>query len=140
MTFSFSACSDDDDDSVGSTSDLVGTWEIVSYSYQWKEDGEVVDEGTSNDHDSRIVFNENGTCKDAEFYSGEWHWNNEGTWNYKNGKLTIKSTYEGETEITTATVKELTQSKLVVEAVDKYTEDGTVYEDWTLQEYRKVSE
>lgn len=139
MPISFTSCSDDDDE-IGSVSELVGTWEIVSRTYQWKEDGKVTEEGTESDNDLRITFNEDGTCKAAEYYNNKWNEDEPGTWSYKNGKITIRSTYEGESWSETATVKELTSSKLVLEYIDKYTEDGTSYEDYELSEYRKISE
>lgn len=138
MPISFTSCSDDDDE-IGSVSELVGTWEIVSRTYQWKEDGKVVDEETDNENDRRITFNEDGTYQVSEYYN-KWYWDEAGTWSYENGKLTIRSTYEGESWSETATVKELTSSKLVLEYIDKYTEDGTSYEDYELSEYRKISE
>ncbi len=139
MFLGFSACSDDDEDGVGSASELVGTWEKVSCTYQWKENGKVVDEETDNENDRRITFNEDGTYQVSEYYN-KWYWDDAGMWSYKNGKLTIRSTYEGENWSGTATVKELTSSKLVFEYINKYTEDGTSYEDYELSEYRKISD
>lgn len=136
LPISFVSCSDDDEEGVGSTSELVGTWEIVSHTYQWKEDGIIIEEGTENDSNTRITFNEDGTCKGAEFYNDKWNWDWNGTWSYKNGKLSIAYP-DSETE--TATVKELTSSKLVLEYIDKYTEDGTSYEDYEHSEYHKIS-
>lgn len=134
----FSSCSDsDDDENTGSASTLVGTWESVSYTYQWKEDGEVVDEGTEEDSSIRIRFHEDETCEIAEYYNGKWNWENPGTWKYKNGKITVTDE-DGESD--TATVKTLTASKLVVEYHEKYTEDGILYEDYDLTEYRKISD
>lgn len=139
LPISLVSCSDDDEESVGNKSDLVGTWESVSCTYQWKEDGVIVEEGTDSDNDMRIKFNEDGTYASAEYYNNKWNWEEEGAWNYKNGKITIRSTYDGETYSETFTVKTLTSSKLVVEFIDRYTEDGTSYEDYALWEYRKIS-
>lgn len=137
--FSLVSCSDDDDEgSVGSTSELIGTWESVSRTYQWKEDGEIIDEGVENDSDIRVIFNEDGTCRMAEYYNGTWHWEDGGVWSYKNGKITIIGSGGDERE--SATVKELTSSKLVLEFHDKYMEDGISYEDYGLVEYRKISD
>ena len=99
-----------------------------------------MEEGTENDSDTRITFSEDGTCKTAEYYNNKWNWDETGTWSYKNGEITIRITYEGESYSETATVKELTSSKLVLEYIDKYTEDGTSYEDYELSEYRKISD
>lgn len=139
MVLSFSACSNDEEENVGSTSDLIGTWEIVSYTYQWKEDGKVVEEGIDNENDERITFYEDGTFEGAEYYDGKWNRSEQGTWSYKNGRITVWGTYEGGSS-ESVTVKELTSSKLVVEYIDKYTEDGISYEDYGLTEYRKISD
>lgn len=134
------SCSDDDEEGVGNKSDLVGTWESVSCTYQWKEDGVIVEEGTDSDNDMRIKFNEDGTYASAEYYNNKWDWEEEGTWNYKNGKITIRYEDEGESYSESATVKALTSSKLVIEYIDRYTEDGISYEDYALWEYRKISD
>ncbi len=137
MPLGFTSCSNDDDE-VGSASLLVGTWEIVSRTYQWKEDGKVVEEGSEHDNNSRITINEDGTYKVAEYYNGRWNWDEAGTWSYKNGKIMIRSTYEGFSR--TVTVKELTSSQSLLEYIDKYIEDGISYEYYELSEYRKISE
>lgn len=140
LSVSFVACSDDEEESVGSVSELVGTWESVSYTYWWKENGNIVEEGTERESNIRVAFYEDGTCNSAEYYNGRWNWDEAGTWSYKNGKITIKRTFGGESYSETSTVKELTSSKLVIEYIDKYTEDGISYEDYELSEYRKISD
>lgn len=57
MALSFSGCSDDDEVSM-SSSDLVGTWQLVRYHYQWKENGKVVEEGDEEDDSTRLRFEE----------------------------------------------------------------------------------
>ena len=42
MAFGFSACSDDDEKGPESSSALIGTWERISCTYQYKENGEDV--------------------------------------------------------------------------------------------------
>lgn len=142
MAFSFSACSDDDDE-VGSSADLVGVWELVSYEYWEKENGEITYEDAGNENDERIEFKADGTYREAEYYNDEWNWDGEdvgATWNYKNGVITMRYTEDGETYSSSGTVKELTATKLVVEAYEKETEEGVVYEYWTHSEYRKISD
>lgn len=39
MPFGFSACSDDDEKAPESSSALIGTWERISCTYQYKENG-----------------------------------------------------------------------------------------------------
>lgn len=135
MTFSFSACSNDDG-KIGSESDLIGTWESVSFYYLSKEDGEIVDEGRETDNSQRIKFNADGTCEVSENNNGQWNKRGQGTWVYKKGELTIK---DGSGETESGNVKELTSSKLVVESIDKYTDDGVDCEDIGEIEYRKIS-
>lgn len=135
MALSFSGCSDDDEVSM-SNSDLVGTWQLVRYHYQWKENGKVVEEGDEEDDSVMLRFEEDKTCYSAEHYNGKWNWSHKGSWNYKGGKIEVFA--NGESEF--ATVKTLTSSKLIIESVDKYTEDGISYEDYALEEYRKVND
>ena len=83
-----------------------------------------------------MTFNEDGTHKKAEYYYNTWRWEECGTWSYKNGKITVAN--NGETE--TASVKELTSSKLVIELIEKGEEYGIPYESSSRTEYRKISD
>ena len=139
----FSACSSDDDDASGSSSELVGLWESVSFEVWEKEDGEIVYEYEWEDGDGggdRVKLNSNGTFVTYEYYnySGKWVLCDTGTWEYKNGKIYMTFDYgEYEEEVTeVATVKELTSTRLVIEAYEK---DG-YYEYWGKSVYRKISE
>lgn len=136
MTFGFSACSDDDEKAPESSSALIGTWERISCTYQYKENGEIVDEGKDEGNDLvgfKLVFKEDGTCKSAEYHTDKWDWFDEGKWSYSNGIITITDNNESEL----IKVKTLTDSQLIIETTDKYTEDGIFYEDYELTEYRK---
>lgn len=132
----FTSCSDDDDEVPGSSSSLIGKWEIIYNKYQYKEDGKIIEQGEGEASGIGLIFHENGTCEHGEYYSGRWHWENMGTWIYKNGKISV--TDGGYTE--TVTVKKLTDSSLIVELFDKYTEDGVACEDYEYSEYRKISD
>ena len=139
----FSSCSSDDDEGPGSSSELVGLWESVSYEGWEKVNGEIDYEWDEDDDDTRVKFNSDGTCSDYECYDGEWDLNDTGTWEYKNGKIycTFYDEYEDYTYTDFVTVKELTSSRLVIETYFKETdEDGDVWEIYSLQEYKKVSE
>lgn len=142
IAFCFSACSDDDDDNKGgNSSELVGTWESVSFYnkatlYDKKTNkGTVIEEGTEKDNTSRVILNGDGTCKSLEYEDGKWYDEDEGTWTYKDGCLYI-TTEDGTEKFT---VKEATGSKLVLENVEivDYTNEYTEY--YELSEYRKVS-
>lgn len=137
MTFGFSACSDDDEKDPESSSALIGTWERISCTYQYKENGEIVDEGKDEGNDLvgfKLVFKEDGTCKSAEYHTDKWDWFDEGKWSYSNGIITITDNNESES----IKVKTLTDSQLIIETTDKYTEDGIFYEDYELTEYHKI--
>ena len=141
LSVTFTSCSDDDDDS-GSASDLVGTWQRVSTTFQQKVNGKITEEYTNNDNNFMIKFNADGTYETNEYdyYNNKWWgWDETGTWSYKNGKLTC-CIIDDEIYYETITVKELTSSKVVVEGVDKYTENGKSYEEYYLEEYHKISE
>ncbi|MGN1375826.1 MAG: hypothetical protein ACI4V5_04645 [Prevotella sp.] len=139
LSVTFTSCSDDDDDS-GSASDLVGTWERVSLTFQQKVNGIVTEEYTTNNIKFMTKFNADGSYETAEYYNNKWSWDVTGTWSYKNGKITCCIIEEDDIYYVTSTVKELTSSKFVVEGVDKYTENGKSYEEYYLEEYRKISE
>ena len=136
LPVSFVSCSDDDE-GVGSASDLVGTWEMTLNVWYEKKNGEIVDEGTYDEGGLRIIFKEDGTYMSSEEDDGNWDLEERGSWSYKNGKLTATDEY-GESE--TVTLKELTSSKLVWEEYEKYTEGGDVYEYYDMYEYHKISD
>jgi hypothetical protein len=134
IPISFTSCSGDEDkekEESGSTSMLLGTWEYV-YSYSLiKENGVIYDEETLYEP-IKWRFNADGTFETNDYDDG---WENDGTWSYKKGELTMigdkgKATYP----VT------LTKSKLVLEATTEYTEDGNFYEVYNLLELRKISD
>ena len=69
-----------------------------------------------------------------EYHTDKWDWFDEGKWSYSNGIITITDNNESEL----IKVKTLTDSQLIIETTDKYTEDGIFYEDYELTEYRKI--
>lgn len=131
------SCSDDDNGGIGSTSDLIGTWEQVSEIYQLTEDGKIIEsESGSKEYNGdsyRLTFREDGTVRGEEYDDdyGEYYFDGESRWSYEDGKLTLDGV--------TMTVKKLTSSKLVLEDTEKFTEDGVVIECYYLAEYRKIS-
>ncbi len=136
------SCSDDDE-GPGSVPELIGTWELVSSYYQYKENGKVVDEGTDTEGGLRVTFREDGTFQDAE-YDNDSGWElyaEGGKWSYKDGKLSMNYYEDGElVEAQTAAVKELTGSRLVLETTFKYSDGGISIEEYSLGEFRKVSD
>ena len=140
----FSACSSDDDEGPGSSSELVGLWESVS-DKGWEKVNGKIDYEWDDNGEFRLRFNSDGTYNEYEYDNGEWELdlNDTGTWEYKNGKIycTFYDEYEDYTYTNFVTVKELTSSRLVIETYFKETdEDGDVWEIYSLQEYKKVSE
>ena len=82
-----------------SSSALIGTWERISCTYQYQENGEIVDEGKDEGNDLvgfKLVFKEDGTCKIAEYHTDKWDWFDEGKWSYSNGIITITDNNESE--------------------------------------------
>ncbi len=137
LPIGFVSCSDDDDEGVGSASDLVGTWEMTLNVWYEKKNGEIVDEGTDDEGGLRIIFKEDGTYMAGEYSDGNWDWEGPYSWSYKDGKVTSIDEYG---ESSTVTLKELTSSKVVWEGYEKYTEEGDVYEYYDRYEYRKISD
>ena len=138
MPISLTSCSDDN---IGSSNDLIGTWESVSLSGWYKENKEIVEQWEDEpDDDFKIVFNEDGTFESYERYYGQWHGGLEGTWTYKGGKIYMRDYEYDEEEV--VTVKKLTSSQLVTEYHHKHmdTEEGIVYEEYQSTVYRKISD
>ena len=99
MAVGFVSCSKDDE---GSSGDLVGTWVVTEVNC----DGETIRIPVEAEAE-KIIFKSDGTFIDE---NGDG-----GTWTYENGKLSVIY-YDGER--TTAPVKKLTSSTLVLRDVD----------------------
>lgn len=125
LSVGFSSCSDDDEASIGSESDLIGTWQCTYGEITATVDGET--ESYSDEFDMKIKFNENGTAiLDNKTYS----------WSYKGNKLTLN--YDGDGQ-ETFTVTTLTNTKLVMEMHLKTKEDGVTYELYEKLTFIKIS-
>lgn len=133
LAFGFSACSDDDE--VGSSSDIVGTWIWVS-SHGWaKEDGKIIEEWEDNEGDEWMynTFYEDGSLEIIDI-GDDWQVCETGTWEYKNGKL--HTIIDGESSI--APIVSLTSTEMVIAYHEKETEDGVTYEYYEEYLYRKI--
>lgn len=129
----FSSCSDDDNE--GSTSGLVGIWDAVSNEGWEKYKGEIEDEWTDYDK-IRVKFESDGTYTSYAFYNNNWNVEVSGKWQYKDGKIYTEyyDDEEDEYEASFATVKEFTDSRLVIEVYEK---DGD-WEYWERDVFRRV--
>lgn len=130
---------------------MVGTWEGVTADWCYKQNGVVVDEedeGEGEDiSDERWIFNADGTALSGHKYSGtdSWEWNSVlCRWKLEGNKLIIMDDPASDSDIddweASATIKELSANRLVLEIHDKYTDDGVVYEDYERQVYRRVND
>lgn len=136
ITIGFTACSDDD--GPGSSADFVGTWQSVSYTGWYKENGKIVEQWKDEESDEyRVRFDEDGIAESFERYNGKWNGVEIGTWEYKDGKIYI---YYGDEEVDVYTVRELTSSRLVFEYRDKSGDGGTNWEEYIIEVYRKISD
>lgn len=132
----FTACSDDD--GPGSSADLVGTWQGVTSTGWYKENGKIVEQWEDEvEDDYRVRFDEDGIAESFERYNGKWNGVEIGTWEYKDGKIYI---YYGDEEIDVCTIRELTSSRLEWEYHDKSNEGGTNWEEYIIEVYRKISD
>ena len=139
------ACSSDDDEATGNTSDLIGLWEEI-YTMGWeKENGNIEYEYEHNYEEdgtqgARIEFKADGTYIQYDEENGEWEADIIGTWEYKGNKIYVSYYDEyDETEYTQyVVVKELTSSRLVVESSAQDTFEGTLYEAYSYSINRKV--
>lgn len=131
----FTACSDDDDNNIGSKEDLIGLWES-RHSHGWeKEDGRIVDEWDEDDRDMRWEFNADGTCIVSERSNNRWY-NEEFTYTFSGGKITLYDEY-GDANV--GTVKKLTATNLEVESHGSFYEDGLKYEEYIYWTIEKIS-
>ncbi len=137
LGMSFASCSDDDDE-VGSASDVVGTWILTTSSGWTKEDGKIVDEWENEArNDERTVFNPDGSFESYELSDGQWEISAAGTWLYKDGKL---NTYDSDGELLISmTVKSVTATHAELEYYVKVYEDNHVYETYECMTYRKAN-
>lgn len=127
LPISLVSCSDDDEEGVGSASELVGTWECTYDYYYEKMNGKILYEEENDDIGHRIKFNADGTC----YSDGEL-----ANWSYKDGAIHIKSS-EG---VEYYPVKNLTSTELTIEAYEKFKEDGDTYEYYQKMIYKKNSD
>lgn len=138
LALAFVSCSSDDDE-VGSSDSLVGSWKPVDQQGWEKENGEIVDEwsGTDSvDENSIFTFYENGTGVLSITYEDfDYTYNVNFTWKKSSNKLTC--TVNGES--TTSTIKTLNSTTLIIEVNDKYTEDGVTYEEYSISTYRRLN-
>lgn len=135
MTWGFIGCSDDDEP--GSSAELVGTWKLVNGYYVEKKNGEIIDEGNDDGaDDERFVFKANGIFENyAEGYLSD-----NGSWTYKGGTIYVTFDDEGDVYTESLKVLELTTTTLTVEYSEKEKVDGTTYEYYSKETYRRVQD
>lgn len=135
MVFCLSACSDDDDQ-VGSSENIVGTWVLVSNEGWVKENGKIVEEwNTKVDDLLYYVFHSDGTLEYID-PSDDYEVVETGSWKYDNGKLYLQA--NGEAVV--VTVMSVSGTELVVGIHEKEVEDGVSYEYYEAEHYRKISD
>lgn len=134
MAFGFCGCSDDDE-GVGSASDIVGSWIWVSTNGWIKEDGKIIEEWEDNEGDEWLyhIFYEDGRAEIVDI-SDDWQVCEEGTWKIKNGEIHL--TLDGEYSVWP--IISLTSTEMVVGIHEKEKEDGVTYEYYESATYKKV--
>lgn len=132
---SFTACSDDDDNNIGSKEDLIGLWESRHCRGWEKEDGRIVDEWDEDYRDKRWEFKADGTCITSERSSNRWY-SETCTYTFSGGKITLYDKY-GDSSV--GTVKKLTATSLEIEAKGTFYDDGVKYEEYDYWTIEKIS-
>jgi len=143
MSAGFTACGDDDDD-IGNVSNIYGTWE-TTHSEGWeKTNGKLDDEwdwdaseSSNTDYLGRFVFTEDGEAIHYEWTGSRWYLCCTHDYTISGNKLRIKD-FDGDDEDLVMTIKTLTESVLVLESSDSWTEDGEKYESYEKQTFKKV--
>lgn len=135
MAFGFCGCSDDDEN-IGFSGDIIGTWVCVSDEGWIKEDGEIVDKWKHQyeyGDEMYNIFYENGKIEIVD-PSDNWQVCEEGTWKIKNGELHL--TIDGEYSV--LPIISLTSTEMVLGIHEKEKEDGVTYEYYESATYKKV--
>lgn len=132
---SFTACSDDEDETVIEQANLIGKWQSIWEKIHKVENGKEVvtsDEAYTN---ALLEFKADGTCTEGYADGG---YTETSRWSLKDNKLTI-SYDDGYSDI--LTVNELTATKLVLAFEDWDTmEDGSEeLDDITTTTYKKIN-
>ena len=136
MSVNFASCDKEEEEAAS----IYGEWRMVSEEYWSYEDGELdehdLDEDFSDEDFSDkwyciYHFNEDGTYW---FYEGDRFGHNEaeGTYTYKNGKLTLDGLEETYEVIT------LTSSTMVWEGTDIWSYDESYYKDVYKMTFERV--
>ena len=136
MSLTLVSCSDDDK-GPGSTEELVGMWEVVEGTEWEKEDGEIVYEDDDYNGDLRYEFKANGTYNRYYKSGSSWYNDENGTYSYKKGTLTMFD--EDEEESYSATVKALTATTLEIESYASFNEGGIYYEAYVSFKFKRIS-
>lgn len=132
---SFTACSDDEDETVIEQANLIGKWQSTWEKIHKVENGKEVvtsDEAYTN---ALLEFKADGTCIESRVDGGYTETNR---WSLKGDKLTISydDGYDDD-----YTVKELTTNKLVLafEDWDSTDDGGEELDDITTTTYKKIN-
>ena len=140
--FSFTSCSDDDDDINVSHSDLIGSWQVVSSEGYTKMAGMKVDNNNNDEELLTFTFNEDGTfilITEEEWNGKMWRYEDGGTWSLKGDKLTIKYDDDDDENNFPEKITKITSSELVTVISEKGKYEGIPYEFYKKTIYTKVS-
>ena len=132
---SFTACSDDEDETVIEQANLIGKWQSTWEKIHKVENGKEVvtsDEAYTN---GLWEFKTDGTCIESRVEGG---YTETSRWSLKDNKLTI-SYNDGYSDV--LTVNELTATKLVLafEDWDNTDDGGLELDDITTTTYKKIN-
>lgn len=139
----FVSCSDDEDDEPdggGNGSGIVGMWQGVTSDNYYKENGNIIEQGTAEDVSGvKFNFKSDGTFNIYEYDGeGEWFESPAGTWDYSAGILTLYYPWDDEVPMQSAKVLELSGTTLVLEYTETGYYDGVTYEDYEKLTLRRI--
>ncbi len=130
---SITSCSSDDDDDPDSTisnSAIVGKWNLIYEHYYYKENGKILDETNGvPDYEEVVEFFSNGKMyskMDGDILNG--------TYTLSGNTLHVKN-IEVDNLVT---VKNLTDTRLELEWIEKGTEGSVTYEEYQYTIYEKI--
>ena len=135
MSLGFTACSDDDDDSI-SGDGLIGTWEAIwEQGYEKREgyEDDIWDEAPEDPF--RVTFNQDDTYQSEYYDNGKWYNEQNGSYSVKGNKLYVIDDEGDRYEIT---IVSLTSTQLILEEYEKYTDEDGVGEDYRKVTYKRI--
>jgi hypothetical protein len=141
MTLTFTACCNDDNDSI-SASDLTGSWLETRWLGWVKIDGVLDHEWDEEPNSPRLYLNADGTGYYTALRKGEWEVTTEFTWTLEGNVLTMTSDYGADGTVVNRNVIESLDENTMVLVYDYEVEagiNGEIYTGHNVSTYTRLT-